>query len=133
MSLSLPSRAHRAVLLLAVGFLAGLFQVTAFAQSGATDSPQTVRVGGDVRPPLKVKNVDPVYPRLALSGKVQGVVILEATIGTDGKVKDVKVVKSLKLLDDAAVTAVREWEYKPTVINGHPVQVIMTIPVNFTL
>jgi len=129
MSLSLPSRARRAVLLLAVGFLAGLFQVRAIAQ----DSPQTVRVGGDVKPPLKVKNVDPVYPRLALSGKIQGVVILEATIGTDGKVKDVKVVKSLKLLDDAAVTAVREWEYKPTVINGHPVQVIMTIPVNFTL
>jgi protein TonB len=128
MSLSLPSRARRAVLLLAVGFLAGLFQVRAIAQD-----PQTVRVGGDVRPPLKVKNVDPVYPKLAVSGKVQGVVILEATIGTDGKVKDVKVVKSLKLLDDAAVAAVKEWEYKPTVINGRPVQVIMTIPVNFTL
>ncbi len=128
MSLSLPSRARRAVLLLAVGFLAGLFQVRAIAQD-----PQTVRVGGDVRPPLKVKNVDPVYPKLAVSGKVQGVVILEATIGTDGKVKDVKVVKSVKLLDDAAVAAVKEWEYKPTVINGRPVQVIMTIPVNFTL
>jgi protein TonB len=91
----------------------------------------TVRVGGDVKPPLKTKNVAPVYPPVALQLRVQGVVILEVTIGTDGKVKDVKVARSVNLLDSAAVQAVRGWEYKPTIVNGQPVQVIMTVPIVF--
>jgi TonB family protein len=97
------------------------------------NTPATVRVGGDVKPPLKTKTVAPVYPPIAVAAHTEGVVILEATIGTDGKVKDVKVVRSIKTLDDAAMDAVRRWEFKPTVIDGKPVQVIMTIPVNFTL
>ena len=96
-------------------------------------APETVRVGGDIKPPLKVKNVPPVYPQIAITSHTQGVVILEATIGTDGKVKDTKVIRSIKQLDDAAVTAVRAWEYKPTLVSGKAVQVIMTIPVNFPL
>jgi protein TonB len=106
-----------------------------FPQSGGkTDTPpETVHVGGDIKPPLKVKNVPPVYPQIAITSRTQGVVILEATIGTDGKVKDTKLLRSIKQLDDAAIAAVRAWEYKPTLVNGKPVQVIMTIPVNFTL
>ena len=96
-------------------------------------TPATVRVGGDVKPPLKTKNVAPVYPPIAVASHTEGVVILEITIGTDGKVKDAKVVRSIKTLDDAAIDAVRRWEFKPTVIDGKPVQVIMTVPVNFTL
>ena len=91
----------------------------------------TVRVGGDVKPPVKTKNVAPVYPPVALQLRVQGVVILEVTIGTDGKVRDVKVARSVNLLDSAAVQAVRGWEYKPTIVNGQPVQVIMTVPIVF--
>ena len=117
------------VLALAAGFLAGPSLASPVPQS----SPQTVRVGGDVKPPMKIKNVLPVYPPGAKVARVEGVVIVEATIGTDGKVKDAKVVKSVKLLDDAALAAVRECVYKPTAVNGEPVQVIMTVPFNFTL
>jgi len=96
-------------------------------------SPPTVRVGGDIKPPVKVKGAAPVYPDVAKRARVEGVVILEATIGTDGKVKDVKVIRSVKVLEGAAVDAVRTWEFKPTVVNGQAVQVITTIPVNFSL
>jgi protein TonB len=104
-------------------------------QSGSKNdsSVQTVRVGGDIKPPVKVKNTAPVYPSFAVQAHIQGVVILEATIGTDGKIKDIKVLRSIKELDDAAIKAVRAWEYKPTVVNGQVVQVITTIPVVFNL
>jgi protein TonB len=101
--------------------------------SKTDSSPKTVRVGGDIKPPLKVKGVAPLYPTMAKQSRIQGVVILEATIGTDGKVKEVKVARSAKFFDDAAVSAVRNWEYKPTMVDGQAVQVIITIPVNFTL
>jgi protein TonB len=96
-------------------------------------SPPTVRVGGDIKPPVKTKNVAPIYPPYAKQTRTQGVVMLDVTIGTDGKVKDIKVLRSVKELDDAAVTAVRGWEFKPTMVNGQAVQVITTIPVIFTL
>ena len=95
--------------------------------------PQTVRVGGDVKPPVKTKNVQPVYPPGARENRVQGVVMLDVTVGTDGKVKDIKVLRSVKGLDDAALQAVRGWEYKPTIVNGQPAQVITTVPVVFSL
>ncbi len=105
----------------------------AHAAPQSDSSPQTVHVGGDIKPPLKTKNVAPAYPSFAAQAHIQGVVILEATIGTNGKVKDVKVLRSIKELDDAAIKAVRAWEYKPTLVNGQAVQVILTIPVNFNL
>lgn len=79
--------------------------------------PQTVRVGDDIKPPVK-KNVAPVYPPIAVTSHTQGAVILEATIGTDGKVKDTKILRSTKQLDDAAVTAVRAWDYRPALVNS---------------
>jgi len=96
-------------------------------------TPQTVRVGGDIKPPVKVKGAAPVYPDVAKRARVEGVVILEVTVGTDGKVKDIKVIRSVKLLESAAMDAVRTWEFKPTLVNGQAVQVITTIPVNFSL
>ena len=92
-----------------------------------------MRVGGNIRPPEKVKDVPPVYPAVAQSARVQGIVILEAIIGLDGKVSEVKVLRSVALLDEAAITAVKQWEYTPTLLNGVPVSVIMTVTVNFTL
>jgi periplasmic protein TonB len=92
-----------------------------------------VRVGGNIRPPTKTKDVRPVYPPIAQSARVQGVVIIEATIGADGKVKDAKVLRSIPLLDQAAVDAVKQWVFTPTLLNGVPVPVIMTVTVNFTL
>ena len=83
--------------------------------------------------PTKTKNVQPVYPPIAQSARVQGVVIIEATIGADGRVKDAKVLRSIPLLDQAALDAVKQWQFTPTLLNGVPVPVIMTVTVNFTL
>jgi protein TonB len=94
---------------------------------------QPVRVGGQIKAPTQVRKVNPTYPSIAQSARVQGVVILEATIGIDGKVKDVKVLRSIPLLDQAAIDAVRQWEYTPTLLNNVPVPVIMTVTVQFTL
>ena len=91
-----------------------------------------VRPGGRIMEPKKVKDVPPVYPALAQSARVSGAVMIEATIGADGKVVDAKVVKSIPLLDEAALEAVRQWEYLPTMLNGVPVPVLVTITINFT-
>ena len=92
-----------------------------------------VRVGGNVKPPQKLTHVNPVYPPIAQSARVSGVVIIEAVIGPDGNVQSAKILRSIPLLDDAAMTAVRQWVFTPTLLNGFPVAVIMTVTVNFTL
>ncbi|HSK11164.1 MAG TPA: energy transducer TonB, partial [Vicinamibacterales bacterium] len=92
-----------------------------------------VRVGEQIKPPKKVVDVRPVYPAEALAARVQGVVIVEAMIGPDGRVRDAKLLRSIPLLDDAALEAVRQWQYTPTLRNGMPVGVVMTVTVNFTL
>jgi len=95
--------------------------------------PAPVRVGGNIKQPTKVKDVKPVYPAIAQSARVQGVVIIEATIGPNGAVQEAKVLRSIPLLDAAALDAVRQWQFTPTLLNGVPVPVIMTVTVNFTL
>jgi protein TonB len=95
--------------------------------------PAPVRVGGNIKPPTKVKDVRPTYPPIAQSARVQGVVIIEATIGPSGAVQEAKVLRSIPLLDAAALDAVRQWQFTPTLLNGVPVPVIMTVTVNFTL
>jgi protein TonB len=92
-----------------------------------------VRVGGNIKTPTKVKDVKPVYPPAAQSARVQGVVIIEATIGADGAVQKARVLRSIPLLDDAAVDAVKQWRFTPTVVDGAAVPVIMTVTVQFTL
>ena len=92
-----------------------------------------VRVGGNMKQPVKTKHVAPVYPPIAQSARVQGVVILETIIGTDGRVADARVLRSIPLLDQAALDAVRQWEFTPTHLNGVPVPVIMTMTVQFDL
>ena len=83
-------------------------------------------------PPTKIKNVAPVYPAIAKASRVGGAVVIEATIDREGKVIDTKVVRSVPLLDQAAVNAVQQWEYSPAVLDGKPVPIVMTITVNFT-
>lgn len=92
-----------------------------------------IRVGGSVRPPIKIKDVVPDYPPLAAAARVQGVVIVEAEIGADGKVKDARILRSIPLLDRAALDAVRQWEYAPTLLNGMPAPILMVVTVNFFL
>jgi protein TonB len=95
--------------------------------------PEPVRVGGNISAPTKVRDVPPNYPPVAQAARVQGVVILEAIIGPSGAVTEVKVLRSVPLLDDAAIAAVEQWQYTPTLLNGVPVPIIMTVTVNFTL
>jgi len=83
--------------------------------------------------PTKTKHVNPTYPPIAQSARVQGVVIIEAVIGPTGKVQEARVLRSIPLLDQAALDAVRQWEFTPTLLNNQPVPVIMTVTVQFTL
>ena len=101
---------------------------------GAVATPvPPLRVGGPIREPKKLKNVPPAYPPAALQVRLQGTVILECLIGVEGRVDRVKVLRGVPLLDEAATEAVRQWEYEPTLLNGVPVPVIMTVTVNFKL
>ena len=95
--------------------------------------PVRVRVGGDIREPVKVRDVAPAYPPLAVAARVQGAVVLQCVITTEGRVSEVVVVSGHPLLDDAAVAAVRRWRYRPTLLNGEPVSVILTVTVTFSL
>jgi TonB family protein len=92
-----------------------------------------VRVGGNIKPPNKIRDVRPVYPQIAQSARVMGIVILEITIGTDGAVTDARVLRGVPLLNDAALEAVKQWQYDVTLLNGTPVPVIMTVTVNFSI
>jgi protein TonB len=98
-------------------------------------SPSTgpIRTGGDIHPPLKVRHVVPAYPEIARAAHVQGDVVLDCTISNEGRVVDVKVLSGHALLQAAAVDAVRQWVYRPTLLNGVPVPVVMTVTVHFTL
>jgi protein TonB len=106
-------------------------KVKANLEMGAKLATTAVRVGGAIRNPTKTKNVPPVYPAVAKSARIGGTVRVEATIGPDGKVADAKVVKSVPLLDQAALDAVTQWEYAPTRVKGVAVPVIITVAVNF--
>ena len=92
-----------------------------------------VRVGGNIPAPTKTRHVNPVYPAEARDAGVQGVVICEVTLNRDGGVAGVRVLRSIPALDAAAVEAVSQWEFTPTIVNGEPVPVIMTVTVNFAL
>jgi protein TonB len=107
--------------------------ITSIAVEFKLTAPAPVRVGGALKAPAQTRRVNPPYPPEAQAAGVQGVVIMEATIGVDGKVTDVRVLRSIPLLDQAALDAVRQWEYAPTVVNGVTVPVVMTVTVNFTL
>jgi protein TonB len=92
-----------------------------------------IRVGGSIAVPQKAKDVRPVYPELAKSVRVQGVVILEAIIDEQGRVADARILRSIPLLDQAALDAVKQWEFTPTLLNGEPVPIIMTMTIQFSL
>jgi len=92
-----------------------------------------VPVGGHIKPPTKIKDVRPVYPAIAQAARVEGLVIIETTISPTGRVMVAKLLRSIPLLDAAALDAVRQWEFTPTLLNGNPVPVVMTVTVNFTL
>jgi periplasmic protein TonB len=90
-------------------------------------------VGGHVSAPAKLRHVDPVYPELAKRAGVQGKVEIECVIDRDGRVASTRVVRGVPLLDAAALAAVEQWRYRPTLLNGVAVPVLMTVTVHFRL
>jgi|SRR5688572_607471 protein TonB len=94
---------------------------------------RTYRTGGAIREPRKIRDVPAVYPEVARAAKIEGLVILEATIDERGVVTDARVLRSVPLLDAAALTALKEWRYTPTLLNGVPVRVLMTVTFRFSL
>jgi protein TonB len=96
-------------------------------------TPQRIRVGGNVQAAMLVSQPKPIYPPLAKQARISGTVELSAVIGKDGRVANLSVIKGHPLLVQAALDAVKNWIYKPTLLNGEPVEVSTTIDVNFTL
>jgi protein TonB len=104
--------------------------------TGQVDAPVVdgpAVAGVDVAPPRKRHDVSPVYPPIAASARIEGTVVLEAVIDREGNVSNLRVVKSIPLLDNAALEAVRQWKYEPTRLNGRPVPVVMTVTLSFVL
>jgi protein TonB len=96
--------------------------------------PKTpIRPHSGVKPPARVVYVAPVYPLTARAVHKDGVVIIEATIDEQGNFTDTQLLRSIPLLDEAALVAVRQWKFSPTLLNGTPVSIVMTVTVNFTL
>ena len=95
--------------------------------------PGPIRVGGNVTAPRKRLHVNPLFSPLAAAARVQGTVVLEATIDETGNVVNLRVLRSIPLLDGAALEAVRQWKYEPTLLNGSPVPILMTVSLRFEL
>jgi periplasmic protein TonB len=95
--------------------------------------PQRIRVGGNVQAANLIRKITPQYPPLAKQARVQGVVKFQAIIGKDGTIQNLQLLTGHPLLVPAATEAVKQWMYRPTLLNGEPVEVVTQIDVNFTL
>ncbi len=96
-------------------------------------TPQRIRVGGNVQAAMLIRQPKPAYPPLAKQARVQGVVRFQAIIGKDGTIQNLQLMSGHPLLVQAAQEAVKQWIYKPTLLNGEPVEVVTIIDVNFSL
>jgi len=96
-------------------------------------TPQRVRVSSGVVSGLLVRKVNPVYPPLARQARIQGVVILQAQISKDGNIENLQLISGHPMLAPAAIDAVKQWKYRPYLLNGEPVEVETQVQVNFTL
>ena len=102
-------------------------------------APEPPKPAGPIRiaqlpvAPRKIADARPVYPDIARTARVEGTVVMEAVLDPAGTVTQIRVIRSIPLLDQAAIDAVRQWRYSPSVYNGRPVSVLMTITIRFTL
>ncbi|MGA2592026.1 MAG: energy transducer TonB [Bryobacteraceae bacterium] len=96
-------------------------------------TPQRIRVGGNVQAAKLIRQPRPIYPPLAKQARISGHVILNAVIGKDGTIQNLSMASGHPLLVPAAMEAVKQWVYQPTLLNGEPVEVVTQIDVNFTL
>ena len=114
------------------GVIGGIISSTPVAVPKVA-APQRVRVSAGVTNGLKVKDVKPNYPPLARQARIQGQVVLHAVISKDGSIENLTLVSGHPMLAPAAIDAVKQWRYKPYLLNGEPVEVDTEVQVNFTL
>jgi protein TonB len=96
-------------------------------------TPQRVKVSAGVQEGLLVRKVTPTYPPLAKQARISGKVVLQAVIGKDGTIQNLRAVSGPPMLIQNAIEAVKQWKYKPYFLNGEPVEVDTQVTVNFTL
>ena len=96
-------------------------------------TPQRVRVSQGVTQGLLLRKIQPAYPPLARQARIQGSVLLQAEISKDGSIQNLRLISGHPMLAPAAIEAVKQWKYKPYILNGEPVEVETQITVNFTL
>lgn len=105
---------------------------TGLPGAGLPPPPKVVRIGGNVAAPKLVHKVDPEYPEVAQRAHVGGVVVLEATVDVKGRVTGVRALRAHPFLQQAAINAVREWQYEPLMLNGVPTPFVLTVTITFT-
>jgi periplasmic protein TonB len=99
----------------------------------ASPSVEPIRVGTNVKAPVKLKEVAPVYPEKARRARIQGLVILDCTVDAEGVVTDAKILRPISELNDAAIDAVKQWRYEPAKVGGVAVPIRLAVSVNFVL
>jgi len=102
------------------------------AQAQPAPAVKQVRAGGDLQPGALIKRVNPVYPEILKLSHIGGTVRFSATIGRDGKLRDIQLVSGNHVLVQSATDAVKQWVYRPTTLNGEPIEVITQIDVEFS-
>jgi periplasmic protein TonB len=115
------------------GVLGSIASAGAVAALPKIATPQRVRVSSGVQSGLLVRKVQPVYPPLARQARIQGTVVLQAQISKAGDIENLQLVSGHPMLAPAAIEAVKQWKYKPYLLNGEPVEVETTVQVNFSL
>ena len=98
------------------------------------ETPPPIRIGGKIQSPTLLHRVEPLYPPVAVSARLQGLVILEALVDRDGTVVDVRVLRSAgSVLDREALIAVRQWRYAPLALNGQRMGFVVTVVLSFSV
>jgi periplasmic protein TonB len=113
------------------GVIGGIISSAPIVPKVAT--PQRVRVSQGVTAGLLLRKIQPAYPPLARQARIQGPVVLQAEIGKDGSIQNLRLISGHPMLAPAAIEAIKQWKYKPYILNGEPVEVETTITFNFTL
>ncbi|HEV3305858.1 MAG TPA: TonB family protein [Candidatus Sulfotelmatobacter sp.] len=114
------------------GVIGGIISSTPVAVPKVA-TPQRVRVSAGVTSGLLIRKVNPTYPPLARQARISGTVVLRAVISKDGSIENLSLVSGHPMLAPAAIDAVKQWKYKPYLLNGEPVEVDTEVQVNFTL
>jgi periplasmic protein TonB len=114
------------------GVIGGIISSTPVAVPKVA-TPQRIRVSQGVTQGMIIRRVQPAYPPLARQARIQGPVVLQAEIGKDGSIQNLRLISGHPMLAPAAIEAIKQWKYKPYILNGEPVEVETTITFNFTL